>query len=145
MWTREKAFNFAIIRIQIAFSKFQLPTMSDSSLLSSEASLSSSHSLDSFSNFDKQNHIAAVAWRCFVKKVFLKISQNLQEIVCASVSFLIKLQNFKNFKAMSTNGEILCYREKNEVSDGILNSNFLHFFLHNMNFMHIEAGIWCLE
>ena len=51
----------------------------------------------------------------------------------------------ENFKAMSTNAEILCYREKNEVSDGILNSNFLHFFLHNMNFMHIEAGIWCLE
>ena len=53
MWTREKVFNFAIIRIQLSFSKFQLLTMSDSSLLSSEASLSSSDSLDSFSNFDK--------------------------------------------------------------------------------------------
>ena len=28
MWTREKVFNFAIIRIQISFSKFQLPTLS---------------------------------------------------------------------------------------------------------------------
>ena len=49
---REKVFKFAIIRIQISF-KLQLPTMSDSCLLSSEASLSSSDSLDSFSNFDK--------------------------------------------------------------------------------------------
>ena len=34
----------------------------------------------------------AVAQRCFVKKVFLKISQNSQENSYASVSFLIKLQ-----------------------------------------------------
>ena len=50
---REKVFKFAIIRIQISFGKLQLCTMGDSSLLSSEASLSSSDSLDSFSNFDK--------------------------------------------------------------------------------------------
>ena len=48
-------------------------------------------------------------------------------------------------KAMSANAESLCYREKNEVSDEILNSNFLHFCLYNMNFMHIEPGIWCSE
>ena len=42
-----------IIGIQISFSKFQLSTVSDFSLLSSEASFSSSDSLDSFSNFDK--------------------------------------------------------------------------------------------
>ena len=87
----KKVFNLTIIRIQISFSKFQLPTMRDSSLLSSEASLSSSDSRDSFSNFDKQNHTEAVAWRCSVKKVFLEISQNSQENVCARVSFLIKL------------------------------------------------------
>ena len=34
----------------------------------------------------------AVAKRCSVKKVFLKISQNSQENTCARVSFLIKLQ-----------------------------------------------------
>ena len=34
----------------------------------------------------------AVAQRCFVKKVFFKISQNSQENTCARVSFLIKLQ-----------------------------------------------------
>ena len=34
----------------------------------------------------------AVAQRCSVKKVFLKISQNSQESTCARVSFLIKLQ-----------------------------------------------------
>ena len=31
----------------------------------------------------------AVAQRCSVKKVFLEISQNLQENTCARVSFLI--------------------------------------------------------
>ena len=61
--------------------------MSDSSLLSSEASLSSSDSLDSFSNFDKQNHTEAVAWRCSVKKVFLEISQYSQERLCQSLIF----------------------------------------------------------
>ena len=34
----------------------------------------------------------AVAQRCSIKKVFLKISQNSQENTCARVSFLIKLQ-----------------------------------------------------
>ena len=34
----------------------------------------------------------AVARRCFVKKVFLEISQNSQENTCVRVSFLIKLQ-----------------------------------------------------
>ena len=37
----------------------------------------------------------AVAKRCSVKKVFLKISQNSQENTCARVSFLIKLQEVK--------------------------------------------------
>ena len=34
----------------------------------------------------------AVTQRCSVKKVFLKISRNLQENTCARFSFLIKLQ-----------------------------------------------------
>ena len=34
----------------------------------------------------------AVAQTCFVKKVFLEISQNWQENTCARFSFLIKLQ-----------------------------------------------------
>ena len=34
----------------------------------------------------------AVARRCSVKKVFLKIPQNSQENTCARVSYLIKLQ-----------------------------------------------------
>ena len=37
----------------MSFSKFQLPTISDSSLLSNVASLSSSDSLNTFSNFFK--------------------------------------------------------------------------------------------
>ena len=34
----------------------------------------------------------AVVQRCFAKKMFLKISQNLQETTCARVSLLIQLQ-----------------------------------------------------
>ena len=34
----------------------------------------------------------AVVWRCYVKKVFLEISQNSQENNYAKVSFLIQLQ-----------------------------------------------------
>ena len=37
----------------------------------------------------------AVARRCSVKNVFLKISQNSQEKTCAKVSFLIKLQGLQ--------------------------------------------------
>ena len=36
--------------------------------------------------------IEAVVQRCSMKKVFLEISQNSQENICAGVSFLIKLQ-----------------------------------------------------
>ena len=39
----------------------------------------------------------------------------------------------------------LCYREKNEVSDEILNGNFLHFCLYYGNFMHTEVAIRCSE
>ena len=35
----------------------------------------------------------AVIRRCPAKKVFLEILQNLQENICVSVSFLIKLQS----------------------------------------------------
>ena len=34
----------------------------------------------------------AVVQRCFLKKLFLEISQNSHENTCARVSFLIKLQ-----------------------------------------------------
>ena len=36
--------------------------------------------------------LEAVVQRCSVKKVFLKILQNLQENTCTRVPFLIKLQ-----------------------------------------------------
>ena len=39
----------------------------------------------------------AVAQRCSVTKVFLKISQNSQKNTCARTSFLIKLQALQNF------------------------------------------------
>ena len=40
----------------------------------------------------KFNRTEAVAQRCSAKKVFLESLQNLQENICARVSFLIKLQ-----------------------------------------------------
>ena len=42
------------------------------------------------SEFD--NFTEAVVQRCSVKKMFLKISENLQENICARVFFFIKLQ-----------------------------------------------------
>ena len=44
-------------------------------------------------SLDYENIVIAEAEgrKCFVKKVFLKISQNSQENTCAWVSFLIKL------------------------------------------------------
>ena len=39
-----------------------------------------------------RNELEAVAQTCSVKKVFLEISQNLQESICARASFSIKLQ-----------------------------------------------------
>ena len=42
---------------------------------------------------------------------------------------------------MFTNAESLCCREKNELSDEILNANFFHFWLYNMNFMQTEAAV----
>ena len=42
-------------------------------------------------SLDKPNiFLEAVVQTCSVKKVFLEISQNLQENTCARVSFLIK-------------------------------------------------------
>ena len=40
----------------------------------------------------ERRYIEAVVQRCSVKKVFLEISQNLQENTCVRVCFLIKLQ-----------------------------------------------------
>ena len=44
----------------------------------------------------------AVAQTCSVKKMFLEISQNLQENTCARVSILIKLQAASNFIKIET-------------------------------------------
>ena len=73
---RGKVLKLLIIRIQISFSKLQLTTMSDSSWLSSEASLCSSDSLDSFSNFGKlkpyrSNHLEVIVGKRFHNPPFL--------------------------------------------------------------------------
>ena len=44
--------------------------------------------------FQKQSSKEAVVQRCYLQKVFFKISQNSQENTCARVSFSIKSQNF---------------------------------------------------
>ena len=73
--------------------------------------------------FDCQSHMSfavffaiiqyseAVARRCSVKKVFLEISQNSQENICARVSFLIKLQAFRWL--------LLCIASSRRLKDGI--------------------------
>ena len=103
--------------------------MSDSSLLSNEASLSSSDSLDTFSNFvklkpydfeptvsDNENTDGEVSSSAMQTKEAEKERKgNLDWCLCGKC------------KAMSTNAESLRCREKNELSDEILNGNFLHF------------------
>ena len=44
--------------------------------------------------FPYQQHAEALFKRCFVKNVFLKISQNSQENTCARVCFLIRLKAY---------------------------------------------------
>ena len=103
--------------------------MSDSSWLSNEASLSSSGSLDSSSNFvklkpydfestvsDNENTNGETSSSAMQTKEAEKEQQrNLDWCLCGKC------------KAMSTNAKSLCCRKKNELSDEILNGNFLHF------------------
>ena len=100
--------------------------MSDSSLLSNEASLSSSDSLDSSSNFvklkpydfeptvsDNENTDGEISSSAMQTKEAEKERKgNLDWCHCGKC------------KTMSTNAESLRCRQKNELSDEILNSNF---------------------
>ena len=52
------------------------------------------------------NMAEAVIQRCSVKRVFLEISQKLQENTCARVSFLIKLQALGNFIKKQTVAQV---------------------------------------
>ena len=97
--------------------------MSDSSLLSNEASLGSSYSLDTFPNFvklkpydfeptvsDNQNTDREVSSSAMQTKEAEKERKgNLDCWFCGKC------------KAMSISDESLCCRKKNEVSDEILN------------------------
>ena len=103
--------------------------MSDSSLLSSEASLSSSDSLDSFSNFDKL--------KPYDFQPTVSDNENTDGEVSSSAMQIKKAEKeqkgdldwclYGKCKAMSTNTGSVCCREKNEVSGEILKGNFLHF------------------
>ena len=103
--------------------------MSDSSLSSSETSLSSSDSLDSFSNFDKL--------KSYDFEPIVSDNENTDGEVSSSTMETKEAEKERKgnldwclcgrCKAMSTNTESLFCREKNEVSEEILNGNFLHF------------------
>ena len=103
--------------------------MSDSSLSSSETSLSSSDSLDSFSNFDKL--------KSYDFEPIVSDNENTDGEVSSSTMETKEAEKERKgnldwclcgrCKAMSTNTESLFCCEKNEVSEEILNGNFLHF------------------
>ena len=57
--------------------------------------------------FATQNFSESVVQRCSIKKVFLKISQNLQENTYARVSFLINLQVWGNFIKKEAQAQVL--------------------------------------
>ena len=101
--------------------------MSDSSLLSNEASLGSCESLDSFSNFikikpcdfeptvsDNENTDGEVSSSAIQTKEAEK-ERKRDWCLCGKC------------KAMSSNAESLWCHEKNELSDEIHNGNFLYF------------------
>ena len=103
--------------------------MSDSSLSSSDTSLSSSESLDSFSDFDELKPYDFEPTVSDNENTDGEVSSsNLQTKEAEKEQkgnlhwcFLGKS------KAMSTNADSLCCREKNKVSDVSFNGNFLHF------------------
>ena len=102
--------------------------MSGSSLSSSEISFSASESIDSFSNFDKL--------KTYDFESTVSDNENTDGEVCSSTMETKEAEKEQQrnldwclrqkCKAKSTNAESLCCREKNEVSDEILNSYFLH-------------------
>ena len=117
--------------------------MSTSSLLSNEASLSSSDSLSSFSNFVKRKpcdfeptvsdnvntdgEVSSSAMQA--KEAEKERKGNLDGFLCGKC------------KTMSTIAKSWYRHEKNELSDEILNGTFFPFWLYKMNFMHTEAGV----
>ena len=103
--------------------------MSDSSFLSNQASLSFSDSIDSFSNFvklkpadleptvsDNESTVGETSSPAMQTKEAEKDRiGNLDWCLCGKS------------KSMSTNADSLCCHEKNELSDEMLNRNFLHY------------------
>ena len=80
--------------------------------------------------------------RCFVKKVFLKISQNSQENTCVRV-FLIKLQQACNFikKEILTQVFSCCNFIKKEILAQVFSCEFYEIF---KNTFFIEHLWWLL-
>ena len=102
--------------------------MSDSILSSSETSLRSSDSIDSYSKFNK------------LKPYEFEPTVSDNESTGGGVSSLT--MQTKELRKQCWEFVLLW---ENEVSDEFLQCNFLHIWLYNMSFMHTEAGIWCSE
>ena len=105
--------------------------------------LSSSDSLDSFSNFDKL--------KPYDFEPTVSDNENADGEVSSSAMQTKEAEEerkgnldwclYGKCRAMYTSAESLCWREKNELLDKILIYNFFHFWLDSMNFMHTEAGV----
>ena len=98
-------------------------------MLSNEASLSSSDSLDTFSNFVKLKPYNFEPTVSDNENTDGEFSSSAMQTKQAEKERKGNLDCFfcGKGKAMSTNAESLCCREKNEVSDESLYGNFLHF------------------
>ena len=119
--------------------------MSDSSLLSSEAFFSSSDSLDSFSNFDKLKPYEFEPTVSDNENADREVSSSATQTKGAEKERKENLDwcLYEKCKAMSTNTQSLCCREKNEVSDEIRNVTFVVSDYIIRIFLHVEASIRC--
>ena len=73
----------------------------------------------------------SVVWRCSVKQVFLKISQNSQENTCGRATFVIKLQAYKRYRTQNSGA---CFWKKiseflNNIIESLLKMNDSSVFL----------------
>ena len=82
--------------------------------------------------------------RCSLKKGFLEISQNLQENICARVSFLIKLEAFFSELHLPITNELLAkylLRIFSAFYKHIAYDTTLRHCYHNSNILNIFSDI----
>ena len=83
--------------------------------------------------------------RCFIKKVFLKMSQNSQKNACARASFIIKLEVFL-VEHLWMNASVLRWDQEDFICLEVLRI-FIHLFRFNRNDHLVElvfsdASLW---